>query len=217
MKIQSAYRYELDPNNVQRTLLAKHAGSARFTYNWGLSRRIEEYKTTGRSSNAIEQHRQLNGLKKTEFPWMYEVSKCAPQEALRNLDKAYANFFRRVKNGEKPGFPKFKKKGIHDSFRLTGSMDVRLRNIQLPRLGDIRTKEETAVKGRILSATVRRTVNRWFVSLAVEKEMPDPEPVHGPIAGIDLGLTKFLQLSDRTIYDSIRPLKKLLSKLQRVS
>ena len=217
MKIQSAYRYELDPNNVQRTLLAKHAGSARFTYNWGLSRRIEEYKTTGRSSNAIEQHRQLNGLKKTEFPWMYEVSKCAPQEALRNLDKAYANFFRRVKNGEKPGFPKFKKKGIHDSFRLTGSMDVHLRNIQLPRLGDIRTKEETAVKGRILSATVRRTVNRWFVSLAVEKEMPDPEPVHGPIAGIDLGLTKFLQLSDGTIYDSIRPLKKLLSKLQRAS
>jgi putative transposase len=233
VKVQKAYRYELKPNNLQKTMLAKHAGVARFAYNWALARRIEEYKTTGRSSNAMEQHRQLNALKKTEFPWMYEVSKCAPQEALRNLDRAYENFFRRVKNGENPGFPKFKKKGLHDSFRLTGSIKAAPGQIPLPRLGDIRTKEEITVKERILSATIRRTVNRWFVSSAVEKEIPNPKPtqgpmvrlrspsvlseVEGPITGIDLGLTKFLQLSDSTAYDSIYPLKKLLSKLQFAS
>jgi len=97
MLVQQSYRYELKPNNKQKTLLAKHAGCARFAYNWGLARRIEEHKETQKSSNSIEQHRQLNALKKTEFPWMYEVSKCAPQEALRDLDKAYKNFFRSLK------------------------------------------------------------------------------------------------------------------------
>jgi putative transposase len=69
-----------------------HAGAARFAYNWGLAQRMDEYARTGKSSNAIELHRQLNVLKKTSFPWMYEVSKCAPQEALRDLDRAYRNF-----------------------------------------------------------------------------------------------------------------------------
>ncbi len=73
--ISKAYKTELDPNNVQRTLLAKHAGVARFAWNWGLARSIEEYKLTGKSSNAVEQHKQLNALKPTEFPWMYEGSK----------------------------------------------------------------------------------------------------------------------------------------------
>jgi putative transposase len=121
MEILRAYRAELDPNNTQRTTLLKHAGAARFAWNWGLARRKQEYEETGKSSNAIEQHRQLNALKKTDFPWLYEVSKAAPQEACANLDRAYQNFFRRVKNGgEAPGFPKFKsrKNGI-GSFRLT--------------------------------------------------------------------------------------------------
>ncbi|MBA7551214.1 hypothetical protein ES705_43750 [subsurface metagenome] len=128
MLTQQAYRYELKPNNKQRTLLAKHAGAARFAYNWGLARRIKEYKETHRSSNAIEQHRQLNTLKKTDFSWMYKVSKCAPQESLRDLDRAFKNFFRSLKSGKRTGFPRFKKKGIHDSFRLTGSIFLYLVN-----------------------------------------------------------------------------------------
>jgi transposase len=71
MEILRAYRAELDPNNTQRTTLLKHAGAARFAWNWGLARRKQEYEETGRSSNAIEQHRQLNALKKTDFPWLY--------------------------------------------------------------------------------------------------------------------------------------------------
>lgn len=109
LKILRAYKTELDPNNVQRTALLKHAGAARFSWNWGLAKRKQEYEETGKSSNAIEQHRQLNALKKTDFPWLYEVSKAAPQEALRDLDKAYQNFFRRVKNEKKTGLPKVQK------------------------------------------------------------------------------------------------------------
>lgn len=217
MKVQKAYRYELKPNNAQKTLLAKHAGCARFAYNWGLSRRIEKYKRTGKSSNAIEQHRQLNLLKKTEFPWMYEVSKCAPQEALRDLQRAYENFFRRLKAGENPGFPKFKKKGRNDSFRLTGAICVYLKTIQLPRLGKIRSKEEIKVKGKLLSATVRRIADRWFVSLNVECEVVEIKAIKQGVVGLDRGLEKFVCVSDGRIYYAPKPLKKLLKNLQRLS
>ena len=187
MLINRAYRYELGPNTHQRILLAKHAGAARFAYNWGLSRRIALWEQEKKRINAIEQHRELNALKKVDFPWMYEVSKCAPQEALRDLERAFQNFFRGLKTGRKMGFPKFKKKGRHDSFRLTGAIHVFERHIQLPRLGKIHAKETTALQGRILSATVSREADRWFVSLAVEMEICDPVPVKGPAAGIDVG------------------------------
>ncbi|MFW9983349.1 MAG: RNA-guided endonuclease InsQ/TnpB family protein [Candidatus Odinarchaeota archaeon] len=134
--VHRAYKTELKLNNRQRTLCYKHAGCARFAFYWGLQRKIEEYARTGKSPSSMDLHRELNKRKKTEFPWMYEVSKCAPQEALRNLDNAFRHFFNRLKRGEKPGFPKFKsrKRGVR-SFRLTGVIRVFNDSIQLPRLG----------------------------------------------------------------------------------
>lgn len=217
MLINRAYRYELDPNKEQRILLAKHAGAARFAYNWGLARRIALYEQEKKSTNAIAQHKELNALKKTAFPWMYEVSKCAPQEALRNLDNAFQCFFKGLKTGRRVGFPKFKKKGQCDSFRLTGDIHILLRHVQLPRLGAIRLKETPAVEGRILSATVRREADRWFVSVAVELERPDPVPVEGPTTGIDVGLTTFATLSTGEKVDAPKPLGKALRKLKRLS
>jgi putative transposase len=105
MKVHQAYRYELDPNVAQRILLAKHAGASRFAYNWGLARRIERFeKKEGKEkfTSAIEQHRELNVVKATEYPWMYETSKCAPQEALRDLERAFRNFWTGRKAGEEP-------------------------------------------------------------------------------------------------------------------
>lgn len=217
MKIHRAYRYELAPNRAQRVLLAKHAGAARFAYNWGLARRIELYEQTGTSTNAMEQHRELNRLKKTMYPWMYEVSKCAPQEALRDLDKAFRHFFQGRKDGRKVGFPRFKKKGRDDSFRLTGSIRVLEKAVQLPRLGWIRVKERPNVQGQILSATVRREADRWYVSLTVETEMSEPIAPSGEPIGVDLGLTSFLALSDGMKVDAPKPLAKHLRRLRRLS
>jgi putative transposase len=130
MIVLRAYKTELDLNNAQRTACAKHAGAARWAYNWGLAREIEAYQKGQKVPTAIDLHRELNVLKKGEMAWLYEVSKCALQEALRNLDQAYANFFRRVKEkkaGRKiqVGFPKFKsKKNSLGSFRLMGSIHV---------------------------------------------------------------------------------------------
>ena len=213
MIVNRAYRYELNPNAKQRTLLAKHAGVARFTFNWGLARRVEQYERDKTSTNAIVQHRELNALKKTDFPWMYEVSKCAPQEALRDLDKAFKNFFRGLKHGQKIGFPKFKRKGVNDSCRLTGAIHVKDKAVQLPRLGVIRLKETPAVDGRILSATVRREADKWFVSLAVELEVPEPQPVQGEAVGIDVGLNCFAACSDGCKEYAPKPLDKHLKRL----
>src|SRR5581483_11556358 len=146
--LQRAYKTELALNNAQLTACRKHAGAARWAYNRGLARKQEAYHATGTSPSAIDLHRELNVLKKTDLPWMYEVSKCAPQEALRNLDTAFAHFFRRVKLKQqgkwkgKLGYPrpKSKKQGL-GSFRLTGSIVVFPDAIQLPRLGRVRLKE----------------------------------------------------------------------------
>jgi hypothetical protein len=131
IRITRAYRTELDLNLRQVTACKRHAGAARYAYNWGLARKQEAYKATGKSPSAIDLHRELNALKKIELSWMYQVSKCAPQEALRNLDNAFAHFFRRCKlqrDGQltgKLGYPqrKTKKTGL-GSFRLTGSIVI---------------------------------------------------------------------------------------------
>ena len=202
--MHQAFRYEIDPNDRQRTHLAKHAGCARFAYNWGLARRQEVFKQAGSSPNAIALHRELNALKASELPWMYEVSKCAPQEALRDLDRAYERFFAEIKaaNAERRhtrvGRPRFKKKGTsRDSFRLTGAIRAGQKWVQLPRLGRLRLKETTEkLRGRILGASVSRQADRWFVSLRVEMQRPEPEFRSGAAVGIDLGLLSFAVISD---------------------
>jgi putative transposase len=221
-----AYKTELDPNQKTRTLLLQHPGARRWAYNWGLRRKIEEYEQTGHSPNAQTLHRELNRLKKLHpaqggVPWMYEVSKCAPQEALRDLDEAFRHFFRRVRNGEKPGFPKFKtkKKGI-GGFRLTGRIQVLERHIILPRLGRIRLKERGYLpfdnpKVHILSATVREQAGRWTVSLQVEEDVEPPDPPAG-IGGVDLGIRSLATLSDGTAFENPRPLAKAQRRLKRL-
>src|SRR5438067_11265068 len=97
MKITRGYKTELDLNNKQRTVCLQHAGCARFAFNWALAKKVEAYKAGLKVPSAIDLHRELNKLKKTEYPWMYEVSKCAPQEAIRNVDSAYDKFFIKVK------------------------------------------------------------------------------------------------------------------------
>ncbi len=217
MLINRAYRYELKPNVAQATALAKHAGTARFAYNWGLAQRIEMYEKDKKQTNAIEQHKHLNSLKETLYPWMYEVSKCAPQEALRDLDKAFKNFFRGLKTSHQIGFPKFKKKGLKDSFRLTGTIKVKDKEIQLPRLGSVRLKERSKVEGKILSATVSRRANRWFVSLSVEVTIKTPTPINGDKVGIDVGLQCFAALSSGEKILSPKPLKSQIKRLKRYS
>ena len=223
--IQRAYKTELDLNNEQITACKRHAGAARWAYNWGLRHKQETYAATGKSVSAIELHRELNTLKKTEVPWMYEVSKCAPQEALRNLDRAFDGFFRRVKLTQrgkhrgKVGYPRFKskKRGL-GGFRLTGSIVVFPNAIQLPRLGRLRLKERGYLPTsgvKMLSATVSEQAGHWYVSVQVEQAREAPTNI-GPIVGVDLGVKTLATLSDGTVIPNPRPLKRRLKKIERL-
>ena len=225
MQAKRAYKTEIDPNNKEIAACRQHLGNARYAYNWGLGRRQEHYQATGKSLSAIDLHKELNRLKKTTLPWMYLASKCAPQEALRNLDKAFANFFRRCemkKAGRwsgKLGYPQFKskKKGL-GSARLTGRIVVFEDAIQLPWLGRIRLKEHGYLPTggvKILSATISERAGRWYVSIQVEQEMV-VSVNSGAIVGVDLGIKNLATFSDGTVISNPRHLKTNLKKLKRL-
>jgi len=224
MKVNRAYKTELKPNKSQLQLLEQHAGTARFTYNWGLNLRIQAHKNgSGEKLNSISLHKKLTSLKKKEFPWMYEVSKCAPQEALRDLDKSYEGFFRRVKKGETPGFPKFKSKhNSNKSFRLYGVIKIlEAGAIQLPVLGKLRLKEKNYFpqKGvKIISATVSSRAGRWFVSLSVEEEILNSVvTISSEVIGIDLGIKTLAVTSEGNYFNNPKALNSKLKKLKKFS
>jgi putative transposase len=222
--IQRAYKTELDLNHQQITACKQHAGAARWAYNWGLARKQEAYRVTGQSPTAIDLHRDLNALKQTEVPWMYEVSKCAPQEALRNLDQAFAHFYRRChlkQQGNlrgKVGYPqpKTKKRGL-GSFRLTGSIVVLPDAIQLPRLGRLRLKERDYLpsNAKMLSATVSEQAGHWYAAVLVQQEHVAPVN-RGPVVGVDLGVKTLATLSDGASEPNPRHLRSCLKKLKRL-
>mgnify|MGYP000106112727 CR=1 FL=1 len=225
MRVKQAFRFEIDPNRGQRVALAKHVGAARFAYNWGLQRCLAALTQGQPLPTAVQLHRERNRWKRENAPWWVEVSKCAPQEALRDLERAFHKW-----RAGRAGKPRFKRKKCLDDnkARLTGSIRVFPRHVQLPRLGRIRTKEPTEKllellgekKARILSATISREADRWFVSLTCAVERPDPplrQPDEAGVSGIDLGLDCFVVLSDGTRIEAPKPLKKALTLYRRRS
>lgn len=233
MKIFKAFKYELKPNKQQRELLAQHAGAARFTYNWGLSQSkrllqlFPNKEDKRRFANTKDLHKELIQLKKTKLSWLKNISSQVPNQALLHLDMA----FKRYKEGNSK-FPSFKKKYSHDSFSFSNINQQKQhgKRIKLPIVGVIRTKHllvqfrsERGKKpvGRILSATVSRQADRWFVSFQTECEILDPRPVDGPVVGVDLGITSFATISNKDgNYEKIpnnSPLKKALKRLRRRS
>ena len=227
MKILRAYKTELDPTVKQTEQLLQHAGCARWAYNWGLRRKIESYEATGKSPSWVGLNRELNVIKKLPkeaggVPWMYESSKCAPQEALRNLDRAFEGFFRRCKSGSKrKGFPRFKsrKRGI-GSFKFSEGIKVSERLVQLPRLGKIKLKQRGYLPTsgvKILSASVSEKAGRWYVSIQVEQELPDPAPKLA-ILGVDVGIKSLAVTSEGEVFANPKALQaaqKLLRARQQ--
>jgi len=215
-----AYKTELRPNNVQRTQFVRHCGVARFVYNWALADRIERYKN-GESTNHYEQKRRFNALKDQEFPWIRETAYTITDSAFANLDRAYQNFFRRVKqSAEKKGFPKFKsrKRGM-GSFQMRGAIRVEPHRIRLPRIGWIRLKEKGYLPTdgvKVLSATISERSGRWFVSLQVQEDAPEyPVPIGKPL-GIDLGINKLAVCSNGRVFENPKSLKRYEGKLARL-
>jgi putative transposase len=237
VKTRQAYKFAIDRTPRGERGCRSHAGASRFAYNWGLAKCKERYAAERKWYSAAELHKMWNAEKKTnpDLAWWPDNSKCAYQEAFRDLERALKNFTD-SKNGKRKGpkvrFPKRKKKGkSRDSFRLTGSIRCSENTVTLPRLGTLKTHESTeklaskieAGTARVLSATVSRTAQRWFVSFTVEVERDEPgqHARPGTAIGIDLGVKTLLTGidSDGLVIKVAgpKPLRTSLRKLRRAS
>ncbi len=215
-----SHKIRLDPNNQQATYLAKSAGTARFAYNWALAEWQTQYAAwkednTQPKPNQMSLRRQLNAIKREQFPWMLEVTKNAPQMAIIQLGQAFNNFF-----AGRAKYPKFKKKGqSRDSFTLTNdqfSLDGC--RIRIPNLGLVRMRETLRFSGKILSATISRTADQWFASITVDTDQNHLPPAENQgVVGVDLGVSALATLSTGEKVVGAKPHKALLSRLKRLS
>ena len=215
-----AHKIRLDPNNREATYFAKAAGTARFAYNWALAEWNRQYLAHKEDPclpkpNQYSLRKQLNRIKRVEYPWMLEVTKNAPQMAIIQLDASFQNFF-----AKRAMRPTFHKKGVHDSFTLTNDQFVvDGSRIRIPLLSWVRMCEPLRFSGRILSATISREADHWMVSLAVETENPIPHPAseNQGMVGVDLGVSALATLSTGECIIGPKPHKAELTRIKRLS
>lgn len=213
-----AHLIKLKPTADQAEGLARAAGTARFAYNWGLAKWRELYAAHVADPEQPKPsefliRKTLNATKRDEFPWMLEVTKYAPEEALRSLGRAFGNFF-----AGRAKYPKFKKKGRRDAFRVDGqSVEVDGAAVKLPKLGWVRMREPLRLSGKILSATISRRASGWFVALTVETaSVPLQRAENQGAVGVDLGLHSLAVCSNGEVFDSPRAYAVAQARLRRL-
>ena len=210
------FKTELKLNNRQRTMLAKHCGVARHAWNWGLwlTKNILEYNKSHPDEKlnfptAIDLHKLLVTLVKSENPWYYECSKSTPQQALMALRQAWKRCFNKT-----AGVPRFKKKGQRDSFTLEGTVKILGNNkIQVPVIGIFKTYERLP---QVLtkSCTISRQADRWFISFRFDVEQQ--ESYQTTVVGVDLGIKALATLSTGEVIPGAKSYKKYAAKLSRM-
>ena len=214
-----AHKTRLNPTPEQEAYFRRACGTVRFAYNWGLARWIELYEA-GERPSALSLKREFNALKHEQFPWVSEVSGRCTEYGFTCLGRAFQNFVRRVKNGEKkPGYPRFKsRRNPHQSFYVANT-EIRLDGhwVKIPRLDEpVNMAETLRFDGKIMSAVISRSGARWWISIAVEVEEPDTA-VSGPPVGIDLGVKDAAILSDGQVFENQKHLHRELRKLRRLN
>ena len=218
--MECSYKFRIEPNAKQKQQIQKTFGCCRFVFNHFLAERMEQYNQTGKAPTRFQQDKSLTALKK-ELIWLREADSTALQSSLGNLDTAYQNFFRRVKQGKNPGYPHFKSKKNHrKSYKskcVGTNIKVLEKAVQLPKLGKVKCRVSKQVKGHILSATVSQNPSgKYFVSLCCTDVDIAPLPKTGEVVGIDMGLKAFAITSDGTAYLNHKYLAKSQQKLVKL-
>ena len=217
-----SYKFRLYPNKQQEALIQKTFGCVRYVYNHFLSERKRRYEESGEKMGFYSCCKELTTLKHSpDTEWLCEPDKNALQYAIKDLDQAFQNFFRRCKKGEKPGYPKFKtKKNRHNSYK-TGNfikeIEVFSNFIKLPKLGKVKCLVSREVKGRILNATISQTPSgKYFVSICCTDMEIEMHRSTGAMVGLDMGLKEFAISSDGTTYENPRCFHKSEKRLVRL-
>ena len=208
-----AIKYELNPTKTQKNQIKQTCGCCRLVYNTMLDRKMRAYKESGTTISTIELINQLPQLK-AELTFLKDAPSQSLQQAIRNLDSAYANFFRRGGSG----FPKFKKKGVRDSFRIPVAciLDYDNWTVKVAKFGTIRIFKghNKPIGGNIKSYTISHTsTDRYFISVLYET-VDRPKLNNSKSVGIDVGIKSFATLSDVTVFENQKHLKSNLRKLR---
>lgn len=221
--ILKAYKIRIYPNKQQIEQIAKTFGCCRFVYNYYLAKSIKDYEEARKSNTYNQNSADLTKLKKLdEYSWLKEPEAMALQSSLRDLDMAYQNFFRNVKNGKQPGYPKFKKKiSSRQSYEATYSTPAQFHcldnKIFLPKLKWVKFKGNLDVKGTPLSATISRTASgKYFASICCKDVEIEEFDKTGSVVGIDLGIKDFAITSDGEKIKNPKYLSKSAKKLKRL-
>ena len=215
MEVKSGLKFRIYPNKQQQIMISKILGCSRFVYNHFLCIRMDEWNCNHKSLQYKDTNLMLTDLKKySEYSWLKEVDSTSLQNSLRDLQRAYDNFF-----AKRAGFPHFKSKHNHClSYRsqcVSNNIRIVGDRIQLPKIGRVKAKLSREVIGKISNATVTRTASgKYFVSLCVTYDA-DVLPNAGGQLGIDVGLKEFFSDSNGNTVANPRTLKKWEKKLSR--
>src|SRR5689334_17982789 len=206
--INRTHKIQIDPIHKQQVYFRKACGVSRFAWNWGLSKWEETYKS-GNKTNALALKKEFNRLKEQEFPWVYEVTKYASQQPFINLQRAFQGFF-----SKRTKYPKYKKKGIRDSFYIGGDqVKIVGKYVKIPNLGWVRLRESLRFEGKINGVTISLKADLWFISVSVETSQLPAACESQAVVGVDLGIKAFATFSNGKSIPTNQPLKAKLGRL----
>ncbi|MDU5615539.1 MAG: IS200/IS605 family element RNA-guided endonuclease TnpB [Varibaculum cambriense] len=213
--MKKGFEYRIYPSQKQELLLARTFGCSRWAYNHFLEEKIRAYEETKKHLNYSKCCKMLTALKTQEgTEWLAEVEAAALQQSLRNLDRAFKNFFDRMHQGV--GFPNFKKKKSRKTYRTPAAKIVDDTHVWIPKVGLVKARISRPIQGRIVSATIKQVPSGKYFIVFTCTDVPEPPKVkNGKTVGIDLGLKTLVTTSDGEKIGSLEGTKKLEKKLAR--
>ena len=215
MKHLQAYKFELKPNGDQQRNMRRFAGSCRFVFNKALALQKERFEAGENRLGYAGLCKALTAWRNSvETSWLSEAPVHPLQQTLKDLERAYANFF-----AKRADFPCFKKKGQSDRFRYPDPKQIKLDQVNhrlfLPKLGWLRYRNSRDVLGVVKNVTVSQSSGKWFVSIQTERDVVQPVPTATRAVGIDLGIARFATLSDGSHVTPLNSFKRHEAALRK--
>jgi putative transposase len=209
LRIQ-AFKYELMPTGEQQRKMRRFAGSCRFVFNTALALQTANHEAGNKFIRYVEMANLLPAWK-SEFAWLRDSPSQALQHTLKNLDRAFTNFFEK-----RADYPRFKKRGFGDSFRFPQGFKLDQANsrVFLPKLSWLRYRNSQDVLGTVKNMTVSNRNGKWFVSIQTEREVEQPV-AQGDSVGIDMGIVRLATLSDGTVVPPLNIFKRYAAELRK--
>ncbi|MGX6105735.1 RNA-guided endonuclease InsQ/TnpB family protein [Escherichia coli] len=214
MKRLQAFKFQLRPGGQQEREMRRFAGACRFVFNRALARQNEnhevgnKYIPYGKMASWLVEWKNA-----TETQWLKDTQSQPLQQSLKDLERAYKNFFRK-----RAAFPRFKKRGQNDVFRYPQGVKLDQENsrIFLPKLGWMRYRNSRQVTGVVKNVTVSQSCGKWYISIQTESEVSTPVHPSASMIGLDAGVAKLATLSDGTVFEPVNSFQKNQKKLARL-